>query len=180
MNELNGVVMLHISRDGRLNDPVNIAQLMEIDQRYPNAKVIVAHIGRAYTPESLGNAFDTLRNSQNLYFDFTATTYDPAMTACINAVGTKRFMFGSDMPITKMRMYRVTENGTYINVVPRGLYGDVSLDPHMRESDEENITTFMYEELLAFKRSAQKLGLSREDVEDILCNNAIRLFNMNI
>lgn len=75
---------------------------MEIDQRYPNAKVIVAHIGRAYTPESLGNAFDTLRNSQNLYFDFTATTYDPAMTACINAVGTKRFMFGSDMPITKM------------------------------------------------------------------------------
>ena len=89
-------------------------------------------------------------------------------------------MFGSDMPITKMRMYRVTENGTYINVVPRGLYGDVSLDPHMRESDEENITTFMYEELLAFKRSAQKLGLSREEVEDILCNNAIRLFNMNI
>lgn len=180
MNELGGVVMLHISRDGRLNDPVNIAQLMEIDERYPNAKVIVAHIGRAYTPESLGNAFDTLKNSKNLVFDFTATTYEPAMTACIKAVGTKRFMFGSDMPITKMRMYRITENGTYINVVPRGLYGDVSYDSHMRETDEPDVTTFMYEELLAFKKCSEKLGLSKEDVEDILCNNAVRLFDMSI
>ena len=180
MNELGGVVMLHISRDGRLADPVNIAQLMEIDERYPNAKVIVAHIGRAYTPESLGNAFDTLKHSKNLYFDFTATTYEPAITACLEAVGSKRLMFGSDMPITKMRMYRITENGTYINVVPRGLYGDVSNDPHMRESDEENITTFMYEELLAFKKAAEKLSLTREEIKDVLCNNAVRLFNMSI
>lgn len=180
MNELGGVVMLHIARDGRLNDPLNIAQLMEIDERYPNAKVIVAHIGRAYTPESLGTAFDTLKNSKHLLFDFTATTFDPAITACIEAVGTKRLMFGSDMPITKMRMYRITENGTYINVVPRGLYGDVSYDVHMRESDEETITTFMYEELLAFKRAAEKLGLSKADVADILCNNAVRLFSMKL
>lgn len=180
MNELGGVVMLHISRDGRLADPVNIAQLMEIDERYPNAKVIVAHIGRAYTPESLGNAFDTLKHSKNLYFDFTATTYEPAITACLEAVGSKRLMFGSDMPITKMRMYRITENGTYINVVPRGLYGDVSNDPHMRESDEENITTFMYEELLAFKKAAEKLSLTRQDVSDIMFNNAVKLFNMSV
>ena len=180
MNELGGVVMLHISRDGRLADPVNIAQLMEIDERYPNAKVIVAHIGRAYTAESLGNAFDTLKHSKNLYFDFTATTYEPAITACLEAVGSKRLMFGSDMPITKMRMYRITENGTYINVVPRGLYGDVSNDPHMRESDEENITTFMYEELLAFKKAAEKLSLTRQDVSDIMFNNAVKLFDMSV
>lgn len=180
MDELGGVVMLHIARPGRLADPVNIAELMNIDEKYPGAKVIVAHIGRAYTPESLGNAFDTLKNSKNLLFDFTATTYEPAITACIQAVGTKRLMFGSDMPITKMRMYRITENGTYINVIPRGIYGDVSADPHMREVDGEDITTFMYEELLAFKRSAEKLGLSRQDVEDILCNNAVRTFNMTI
>lgn len=178
MNELGGFVMLHISRDGRLNDPLNIHQLMEIDEKYPNAKVIVAHIGRSYTPESLGDAFETLKHSKNLYFDFTATTYEPAITACIEAVGTKRIMFGSDMPITKMRMYRIVENGIYINVVPRGLYGDVSYDPNMRESDEKDITIFMYEELLAFKKSAEKLGLTKEDVADIMCNNAARLFNI--
>lgn len=63
---------------------------------------------------------------------------------------------------------------------PAGLYGDVSNDPHMRETDEGDITTFMYEELLAFKRSAEALGLSRASVEDILCNNAARLFGMTI
>lgn len=180
MDELGGVVMLHIARPGRLADPLNLAQLMEIDEKYPRAKVIVAHIGRAYTREALGNAFDTLRHSRNLVFDFTATTFEPAITACLEAVGTKRLLFGSDMPITKMRMYRLAENGTYINVVPRGLYGDVSNDPHMRETDEGDITTFMYEELLAFKRSAEALGLSRASVEDILCNNAARLFGMTI
>ena len=179
MNELHGVVMLHIARPGRLADPVNIAQMMEIDEKYPNAKVIIAHIGRAYTPEALGNAFDTLRHTKNLFFDFTATTYTPAIAACLEAVGPKRLMFGSDMPITKMRMYRITENGTYINVIPRGLYGDVSTDPHMRESDDgEHITTFMYEELLAFKRAAETLHLTRDDVADVMGRNAARLFGM--
>jgi predicted TIM-barrel fold metal-dependent hydrolase len=103
------------------------------------------------------------------------------MIECIKAVGTKRIMFGSDLPIVKMRMFRTTENGGfYINNVPRGLYGDVSSDPHMRETDREDITNFLYEELLAFKRCAAELSLSRQDVEDILCNNAAKLFGMNI
>lgn len=180
MNELGGVVMLHISRDDRLADPLNIAQLMEIDRKYPNAKVIVAHIGRAYTPDSLGNAFDTLKDSKNLFFDFTATTYTPAIVECIKAVGTKRLMFGSDMPITKMRMYRIIENGIYVNVVPRGMYGDVSYDKNMKETDETDITTFMYEELIAFKRAVEELKLTAQDVEDMMCNNAVNFFGMEI
>ena len=180
MDELGGIVMLHIARDGRLADPVNLAQLMEIDEKYPNARVIVAHIGRAYTPEALGNAFDVLKKSRNLLFDFTANTFEPAITACLRAVGPERLLFGSDMPITKMRMYRVTENGNYVNVVPRGLYGDVSGDVHMRESDEENITTFMYEELLAFREAAKKCGLTQKEVADVMAGNAVRLFSMKI
>lgn len=177
-NELGAVVMLHIPRSKRLADPVNLAQLKEINDNYPNAKVIVAHIGRAYCDEDFGNGFEVLKECKNLYVDFTANTHTPAMVNAIKAVGVKRLMFGSDMPITKMRMYRITENGTYINMVPRGMYGDVSYDPNMRETDEEDITTFMYEELLAFKRCAEELNLSRQDVEDILCNNACELFGI--
>ncbi len=180
MNDLGGIVMLHIPRPGRLRDQVNLAQMMEIDERYPRAKVIIAHIGRAYTPEDIGNAFEVLKNSRHLLFDFTANTLDTAMAACIQAVGTGRLLFGSDMPITKMRMRRITENGIYINVIPRGLYGDVSGDIHMRESDDPHITTFMYEELLAFKRCAEMLSLSRKQVEDILCRNASALFCMSV
>ena len=169
------IVMLHIPRDGRLKDPVNIAQLMEIEEKYPNLKLIVAHIGRAYSKEDIGNAFDILGKTKNMYFDFTANVCDDAIKACIEAVGTKRLIFGSDLPIATMRMYRIVEDGVYYNVVPRGFYGNVDGEPHMRESDEKNITTMIYEQMRALKRVATDLHLGDKDVEDILNNNARRL-----
>ena len=171
-------IILHISRVDRLKDPKNIKTLMEIEQKYPNVKLIVAHIGRAYAPEDLGNAFDTLKHTKNMMFDFCANTLPEATETCINAVGTKRIFFGSDLPIAKMRMYRIVENGYYINVVPRGLYGDVSNAEHMRETDEKNVTNFMYEIIRGFKKTVNKLGLTKADVEDIMCNNAANLFNV--
>lgn len=98
------------------------------------------------------------------------------MVKIIDAVGPDRVMFGSDMPITKMRMYRIVEDGRYINVVPRGLYGDVSYDKNMRETDETDLTTFMYEELLAFKRASEELKLTRSEIENILGKNGAKLF----
>ena len=178
-NELGAAIMLHIPRPGRLKDPVNLAQMMEIDRLYPNANVIIAHVGRAYIEDDLGGAFDILRHSKNLLFDFSANTLDKAMEACIAAVGPRRVLFGSDMPITKMRMYRIEEDGMYKNVVPRGLYGDVSHDKNMKESNEPDITLFMYEELLAFRRAAKTLCLGKSDIEDIMCNNAAQIFNFN-
>ena len=180
MNNIHGIVMLHISRNLRLRDPINLAQLMEIDEKYPNAKVIVAHVGRAYIPSDVGDAFEILKHSKNLYFDFSANTSDYAMQKLFESISSDRILFGTDMPISKMRMYRIEENGTYMNVVPRGLYGDVSNDPHMKESDEENITTFVYEELLAFKRAANAVGYTRDDVEKLMYKNAEKLFDCKI
>jgi len=41
--------------------------------------------------------------------------------------------------------------------------------------EAEKITFFAYEELLAFKRAAKTLGLSKQDIEDIMYNNAANL-----
>ena len=180
MDELGAPVMLHIPRALRLRDPVNLAQMMEIEERYPRAKVIIAHVGRAYAPEDIGNAFEVLKNTKNMKFDFTANVLPEAISKCIEAVGTDRLLFGSDMPITKMRMYRIVENGKYINVVPRGAYGDVSNDSHMRETDETEITTFMYEEMRALKKAAAELGLTKEDIEKIMYKNASGLFGYDL
>ena len=102
------------------------------------------------------------------------------MQKMFEAVSTDRILFGTDMPFSKMRMYRIEENGTYVNVVPKGRYGDVTNDPHMKESDEENITTFVYEELLAFKRAAKAVGLTRDDIEKLMYKNAEKLFDCKI
>ncbi len=169
------IVMLHIPRSKRLRDAVNVAQIMEIEEKYPNLKLVVAHIGRAYTKEDIGDAFDVLKNTKNLVFDFTANVCDDAIKACIDAVGTKRLLFGSDLPIAFMRMYRIVENGEYFNVVPRGLYGDVSDEPHMRETDEKDVTFMIYEQILALKRVAVQMKLTDSQIEDIMFLNAKKL-----
>lgn len=180
VNKLKGIVMLHIPRSGRLKDPVNIAQLMEIEEKYPDLKLIVAHIGRAYAPEDIGNAFEILKNTKNMMFDFSANTLAEAMEQCIIAVGPKRIMFGTDMPIAKMRMRRITKDGKYYNIVPKGLYGDVSDDWHMIETENEQLTNFTYEQLRAFIKAANNTGLTKNNINDIFFGNAARILDLEV
>ena len=178
LDELGGIVMLHIPRAGRLKDPVNLMQILEIKKEFPRLKLIIAHIGRAYTAEDIGNSFEILSEAPDLLFDFTANCCEAAIEAALKHVGPSRLLFGTDMPILRMRTHRIEENGTYVNLVPPGLYGDVSDDPHMREvspEEAERITFFAYEELLAFKRAATTLGLSKDDVEKVMYRNAVNL-----
>ena len=117
--------------------------------------------------------------SPDLMFDFSANCCDIAIEEVIKNAGVKHVMYGADMPILRMKCKRIAENGTYINLVPPGIYGEgLESDPHMREVSEEEakeITFFAYEELLAFKRVDEKLNLSRQDIEDIMYNNAMEL-----
>lgn len=180
MNEMKAIVMLHIPRDGRLKDPVNLAQIKEIAREFPNVKLIVAHIGRAYVPDDIGNAFEELAECKDIFFDFSANCCEYAMTRLLEAVEPKRILFGSDLPILRMKTRRIEENGTYINLVPPGIYSGAAKDPHLREvsaEEAETITFFMYEELLAFKRAAQKAGLTAADVEDVFYRNAKNLLD---
>ena len=178
LNEMGAICMCHIPRDGRLKDQVNIQQILEIKREFPKLRLIVAHVGRAYTKEDIGDAFDYLIQEPDTMFDFSANCCEYAITEVIKRFGTKHVMFGTDMPILRMRTRRIEENGTYVNLVPPGMYPDPYGDPHLREVSEEeakNITFFAYEELLSFKRACEKLGLTKQDVEDIMYNNAMNL-----
>ncbi len=178
LNMLGLIVMLHIPRPGRLKDPVNIAQILEIEEKYPDLKLILAHVGRAYCREDVGTALDILAETERLVFDFSANTNSWVFARTIEAVGPKRILFGSDLPIARMRMRRICEDGCYINLVPKGLYGDVSGDRNMREVEGEEAKTlsfFLYEEIKAFRKAAEETGLDSPDIEDIFCNNAVRI-----
>jgi len=175
LNRRGWLMMLHIPRDGRLQDPVNLAQMLEIEQRYPNVKLIIAHVGRAYCTHDVGNAFEVLAASKSMYFDFSANTNDWVFEQLLRCVGPRRVLFGTDMPILRMRMRRITEGDHYVNLVPKGLYGDVSGDKNMGEvegEEAEKLTFFLYEEIDAFQRAAERVGLSRNDIEDVFYNNA--------
>lgn len=173
------VVQLHIARPKRLADPLNYVQILEIEQKYPNVQLIVAHLGRAYANEDIGDALDYLKHSEKTIWDFTANTNEYVMEQVLNLFGPERFIYGSDFPIFRMKSRRVVENGFYINEIPKDSLGDVSADPHMREisyPEAEKITFFIYEEIASCKRAAEKLGLTKQDVENIFYFNSARLF----
>ena len=179
LNKLGAVLMLHIPRPLRLRDPVNLAQLIEIEEKYPDIKLIVAHIGRAYCQCDVGNAFDILGKTKNMCFDFSANCNSDVMDGLIKAVGPERILFGSDLPILRMRCRRIERDGHYVNIVPEGLYGDVSGDKNMDTAsgpEAEAITYFLYEEIDAFRRAAEKNGLTASEVGKVFKGNAERLF----
>jgi predicted TIM-barrel fold metal-dependent hydrolase len=174
------IVLLHIPRSARLRDPVNLSQMLEIERTYPNIKLIIAHVGRAYCPEDVGDAFTVLAQTERMMFDFSANTNTQVFEQLIRAVGPRRILFGSDLPITRMRMRRICNQGNYVNLVPRGLYGDVPEDPHMREVDGPEAVTlslFLYEQIEAFRRAAELTALTRRDIEDVFYYNAVRMID---
>lgn len=174
------IVMLHLPRPGRLRDPENLRQLLEIDQKYPRAHIIVAHVGRAYCPEDVGPAFEVLKETRTLSFDFSANMNQYVFEKLLEAVGPRRVLFGSDLPILRIRAKRICENGNYVNIVRRGAYGNVAGDGHMREAagrEAKTITFLLYEQIDAFRKSCVNAGISARDVQDIFYGNARTLFH---
>lgn len=175
MDKRRMIVMCHIPRSTRLGDPQTLADMLEIERDFPNLSLIIAHVGRAYCEEDVGAAFETLEKSEKILFDFSANTNDVVFEGLIHCVGPERILFGSDMPILRMRTRRICENGRYVNLVPKGVYGDVSNDPHMRELEDaeaDALTFFMYEEIDAFRRAAHRTGLSKQDIQRVFHDNA--------
>ena len=169
------MVMLHIPRSKRIKDPVNLAQLLEIEKRYRNLQLVVAHVGRAYVNDDVGDALSILGKTKRMLFDISANTNDWVFEQLIRSVGSSRILYGSDLPIVRMRMRRIERDGHYVNLVPRGLYGDVSGDPNMAELDPPEsgqLSFFIYEEIDAFREAAQRTGLTDSDVERVFRKNA--------
>lgn len=179
LNRHGWVVMLHLPRPGRLRDNVNLVQLLEIEEKYPQVKLIVAHVGRAYADDDVGDAFSRLSRTKNMVFDLSANVNGSVFAKLIDAVGPGRILYGTDLPVLRLRGARMVENGVYYNLVPKGLYANVAGEAHMRELEgaaAERLTFMIYEQIAAFKSAAENRGLSRQDIEDVFFNNAARLF----
>lgn len=173
-NGLGWVVMLHLPRPGRLADPANIEDILMIEREYPNVRLILAHIGRAYCRENIGGAFELLQDTKNVMFDFAANTNEEVFRKLIGTFGPGRVMFGTDLPISAMRLMREHRDGSYINIVPEGTAGEA--DPHIREArgkEAEKITFFVYESVFAMVRAAKSMGLGDGEMEQIFYKNAV-------
>jgi len=170
VNDLGMMVMLHIPRKGRLADPLNQQQLIELCERYPRAQIILAHIGRAYFLKNIVGQLDDLKKLPNLYFDLAMLNSWEVLEYLFAEVDPGKILYATDTPIALAPGKSVEINDQYTYVTPTPW--DLSI------SDDHGklvFTGFAYEEVRAIKKAVERLGLSRSFVEGLFYSNGMAL-----
>ena len=166
-------ITLHLPRPGRLADPVNQAQMVELCRRYPNAQIIFAHIGRAYYLSSVVGFLDGIAACPNACIDTAMINHEGVLEYAFRKFPRERILFGSDAPIAFLRGKSVEINNQYAYLMGEEYEIGTSI---YDARHAVAFTTFFYEQLRGIKLASERAGLSAGDIENVFFNNASRLF----
>lgn len=166
-------IMLHLPRAGRLADPLNQSHMVERCRRYPGARILFAHIGRAYYLSNVIGFLDGIAACPNAYIDTAMVNHEGVLEYAFRHFPLERILFGSDAPIAMLRGKSVEINNQYAYLMGE----DYEIGTSIFDANHAvAFTTFFYEQLRGIRRAAERAGLTAGDVENILFGNAHRLF----
>lgn len=165
------ILMTHIPRAGRLADPVNIQGLRRLAADCPNAKIVLAHFGRSYFLEAVGDGL-SLADLDNLYPEFSMVQDWEVIEAVLTHFDRRKVLFGLDLPVAQEKGKCLGINGQRHFFTKRPHKWSAHVDP---DSYEVRCTLFAYEMVRAIRKAAEKVRLTKAEVEDIFWNNAQRL-----
>jgi predicted TIM-barrel fold metal-dependent hydrolase len=172
LDELGGILMLHVPRDGRLGDADTIREVLEIADRYPHITLIVPHIGRAYCLPTAQRGLPHFADHSGVYFDTSANLNPDVFQLALETVGPERVLFGTDLPVMMMRGVREYEGEKYINFTD----GPYSWNVNRKSPEEEaKYTYYLYEELRALIAAIQRCGMGVAEMEKIMYSNSARI-----
>jgi uncharacterized protein len=170
-DELGLIVLLHIGRPERLRDPANLREIRELATARPNLRLVIAHIGRAYTMTFAEPGLAALRGLPGVYHDFAMNLNADVLELALQEIGPERLLYGSDLPIALMRGVREHEGDRYINFSD-GDYAWNTPDRRKPPEVEGGYTLYLYEQLRAFRAAATRIGLTPEQVARVMGGNA--------
>ena len=169
-DELGLVFMLHMVRPRALADPLNQQYIREHCQRYPNARLILAHAARGFCGAHTVEGIGSLRGLDNVYFDTSAICEPHAFEAILREFGPSRLLFGTDFPVSEFLGRCVSIGDGFL-----WLYEN-TLD--WKASGLSGPILVGLESLLALKQACTSLRLTDSDVEQIFCHSARRLLGL--
>ncbi|HOE97423.1 MAG TPA: amidohydrolase family protein [Candidatus Sumerlaeota bacterium] len=172
INERRAWVVLHVPKADRLGHPSNQRQIREIRRLYPDARLVIAHLGRCYTRPHAEEGLLPLADDPGLYFDNSAVINPDVHELALRAIGPERIVYGSDNPVFYMRGRRQWRGRTYINRTSHPFHFNTEREP---PEVEARYTLYMYEALRGIKTACERLGLGRDAVEAIFHGNAERI-----
>ena len=164
------LIVLHLVRDLALADPVNQRDIRAMCEGHPNARLVLAHAARGFHAPNTVRGIAALRGLENVWFDSAAVCEAEALTAVLREFGPRRLMWGTDFPVSQQRGRCVTLGTGFAWVTTDNVqwtdqfFGD-PLPVGMESTG-------------ALLKAADAVGLDDEDLQDIFCNNALRLLGI--
>ncbi len=163
------LIMLHLSKRDAIADPENIADLLLLTERYPDAKWILAHCARSYSAWAIEKAAKHLLGLPNVWYDTSSVCESDAFDALFSSVGIERVMYGSDdLPVGVNR-------GKYIAFGFAWAFLSETNHSLNLSHCESQMTFVRYEQLRAMRRAAIRLGVTEAQREALFHDTAARL-----
>ena len=175
LNARRSWVTLHVPRAGRLADPRNVREVLEIHSRYPDITLVIAHLGRCYTEPHAQAALPQLAGQKGLYFDNSAVLNPAVHRVALELLGPERILYGTDNPVFYMRGRQRWEGQTYVNLTSHPFHFN-----RRRESPriEATYTLYKYEALRAIRDACTDLKLNDTEVKAIFHDTAQGLIQL--
>lgn len=139
----------------------NCEELQRYCRRFPGIQWILAHCGAMFNPRGLKECVQRLGVFPNLWYDTALICEIDTLAIVLKYADRRRVLFGTDsaLGIGGCRRGRVLS------------YAHSTL--WLKQT--ENATLWAYEQLRALARGCELLELDREEVENLLYRNALRL-----
>jgi predicted TIM-barrel fold metal-dependent hydrolase len=168
-------VTLHVPKAARLAHPDNLAEIRQIRRRWPRVILVLAHLGRCYTPPQAEEALPQLADDPGLYFDSSAVMHPEVLRRALELFGPERILWGTDNPILYMRGRQSWDGPRYVNHTSYPFHFN-----SRRETPEieAQYTLYVYEALWALRQACRQRELTAEQIERIFHGNAERLVGL--
>jgi len=159
---LGGILMLHLPRAGRLADPKNVAGIIRLCRECPRAKIVLAHLGRAYMLTALERLDELLAaDLDNLYWDFSNVQNWEVFEVFFRKVDHRRLFYGLDLPVAALK-------GKLVIVNEQNLFFTKHPDPFSIHNPTGayriRCTFYAYEIIRECKKALGKLGMTADSI----------------
>ena len=96
--------MLHIPGSERLARKSSVEGIQRLSREYPNANIIVAHLGRSYCPWSMKGGIAKLCDLPNVYWDTSFVQNSLVYKIFFDHVDPAKVLYGTDLPISERQL----------------------------------------------------------------------------
>ncbi len=174
LHEVRGVMLLHMVREGAIDDAVNQQEIRRLCRSYPQVRLILAHVARSFNYRNARSGLYTVADLDNVVIDTSAITESESFTAALKMLGPGRVLWGSDYPVSEMRGRCVTVGAHFFWLHPE------VLRPGHQPPTRQEMTLVGIESLLTLREACEDAGLTRAEIAGIFRGNALRLLEHHL